>query len=326
MSFYVDQDEQRQKARWAEQRLLEHSQNRAPNGSRGYRSLEEEDDTNPGLPPVFKHDGQMLNARDNSVSRRAARFRDGLPPPPPPALDSGRETPQYLRPAPPPLMSPEEMERRARGGAREDGGGGGGYATQAPPLDPDRFAPHLPPGQTTYDEEDREELEYVRTPLGMVPRLAVSVSIPASLPPSLRVPTPTTAVFQPTQERAPLWQPTEPISLAAPAPPQSRTVLTPSQKKRLRRKKKQQQQQGMKENAQNRQNGHTASLPPPTPTYPDAPLRCDAPVRFRMPDGSLHTLHCPLTPYPHPNQPHLVQLEPANDGTEIFVGWWAPGE
>jgi hypothetical protein len=41
----------------------------------------------------------------------------------------------------------------------------------------------------------------------------------------------------------------------------------------------------------------------------------------------VHRLVCPLSPWPHPNQPHLLKLDSAqDDGAEIFVGWWCRDE
>lgn len=113
----------------------------------------------------------------------------------------------------------------------------------------------------------------------------------------------------------------------------STAALSPSQKKRLRRKKAK---------LRSRENG-AAPFPlkidqpkipiqidyrqyPEEPPHPPVQTRCDAEVMLQMPDGTLHTLLCPLTPFPHPGQPHLVQLASPTPQTDVFVGFWLPGE
>jgi hypothetical protein len=69
------------------------------------------------------------------------------------------------------------------------------------------------------------------------------------------------------------------------------------------------------------------------PPYPvpgaSARTTCDEvlTLRFDTPDGPIHVrLVCPLAPAPHPNQPHLVKLDPIPGIPDIFVGWWKDGE
>lgn len=280
--FYVDADDQRARARRAEQRLRERDQNR-PIRPRAY---DPSDDTaESSLPPVFRKEGYYAAGRDTSVERRAARFRDGLPPPPPPTFDQIGEIPRLLPPSLPALVPPDQFGMPAPTGQVVPG---------YPPTYQDR--PPLP---------EPPEPQYRLTAQGLVPY--------APLPPEV-------------QPR-----------LSAPVPPNGLAPLTPSQKKRLRRKRK-------------READGTAGLTSPRPapfplavdlqtngyglpsavfpTHPEiTQTRCEAEVLVRMPNGSTHRLVCPLQPFPHPNQPHMIQLPSAQqDGAEIFIGFWMPGE
>lgn len=62
-------------------------------------------------------------------------------------------------------------------------------------------------------------------------------------------------------------------------------------------------------------------LPPPTTPLSGA---CDAPVFLRLNSRRI-LLECTLQG-PHPNQPHMHQLPPVEDGDTVFVGWWHSGE
>lgn len=141
------------------------------------------------------------------------------------------------------------------------------------------------------------------------------------------------------------------------APPMTYTMsqppLTHSQKKRLKRKLKKQERSG--QNQQQRSapfplqidqqitqtipqvsapiqhaNGYAVEQPPEVvlPTNPEqVRQQCEAAITVMFSDGSMQRLYCPLTPYPHPNQPHLVKLAvqgPA--GAEAFLGFWLAGE
>lgn len=110
--------------------------------------------------------------------------------------------------------------------------------------------------------------------------------------------------------------------------------LSQSQKKRLRRKRNRDERRQSVPAPyplpQDRTNGQALDLPPPTPRNPETRESCEAEVSCLLPDGRVERMICRLTPFPHPNQPHLVQLRDA-DGTpeksaEIFVGFWLPGE
>lgn len=114
--------------------------------------------------------------------------------------------------------------------------------------------------------------------------------------------------------------------------------LSQSQKKRLRRKRNRDERRQMNGAApyplpQDRHvppNGVAVELAPPSPTSIPDRESCEASCEVLLPDGSRQTVICRLTPFPHPNQPHLVQMRDANGrpnhAAEIFVGFWLPGE
>jgi hypothetical protein len=308
--FYIDADDQRQKARRAEQRLLEHSESRQPRPPSRRYDAEEDDPVAASLPPVFRREGQYQTARDTSIERRAARFRDGLPPPPPPE-PHGDGVPRILRPASPPLLDQRLLDR-----------GVAIPVESAPPTQPVQFTPPIiavPQVDQSY-REDESESHYRMTPQGLVP-----IGSPAAAPPVVPADTLTWGNAFIDSNR-----------LAIVLPDNDAASLTPSQKKRLRRKKK--KLQGASRPAPYPLSVDASrpqiSVPPvPTngavhPTHPEVrQTACDVEVLVQMPDGSVHRVCCPLTPFPHPNQPHLVQLRSAqNDGAEIFLGFWMAGE
>lgn len=285
--FYIDADDQRQKARLAEQRLLEHSATRQPRRASRYA---EDDDEQSSLPPVFRREGQYANGRDTSVERRASRFRDGLPPPPPPVPVD--EVPRLLPPPPPPLLD--------------------AYGN---PVQPSLY-----PQQVQSFQEDGPQREYRRTAAGIVP-VYNGQAAPAQL-------------VYPEQ---PLYSASIPVG---PGP------LSESQKKRLRRKKNRDAKRTPSpapfplerdRDISPRLPATATTLPPPpleltlppSPTYPEiTQTACDVECIVRMPNGSAHRLRCPLTPFPHPNQPHMVQLQSADPSVQaqVFIGFWMPGD
>lgn len=275
-----------------EQRLLEHEQVRAPSRpprEDGY-SATAAPDNETSLPPVFHTpDGGWQHARETSADKRNARFRDTHlygPPPPKPALAD--EAPRVL--LPPRFLVPQELANQGI-------------------VDDPRYAVNAGP-QPTY---------------------------------------PTTAVAPyPYQEAAPeFWIPPDVEAQmvsrmpppAYPVGPPAQVVLTPSQKKRLRRKQAKERRGGADGRGPSpapyplpadRQRLGATDPPRPDPTVAALPQSCGHEALVMLPyQGQFitHRLRCPLTPYPHPNQPHLLQLQSAtDDGTEIFVGWWGPGE
>lgn len=297
MSFYVDADDQRQKARWAEQQLLAHDERRP---ARPPRYDPADDEPSSGLPPVFRKEGYYAASRDTSIERRASRFRDGLPPPPllTPEMDP-TAIPRLLPPSLPPLIPPDQFGAPLSAGRQTD--------PQAPPD----WLPPEPP-----------EPQYRMTAQGLVPT--------SQLRWETRLPDPSTMSVFPYSDSNRPFEP--PVS------------LTPSQKKRLRRKRKKEANgtapglPGPPRPApfplavDMPANGHAPGLPgPPSAVFPTHPeitqTQCSAEVLVRMPNGSTHRLVCPLRPFPHPNQPHMIQLQSAQpDGAEIFIGFWMPGE
>lgn len=133
----------------------------------------------------------------------------------------------------------------------------------------------------------------------------------------------------PPEERPRMTQPQIP---AQALPPGVSTPLSKSQKRRARRAKSQAPQPQI--------------LPGPTngyaPVYPSHPpqatpraVSCPGSLRLTLPDEASPmapytlTVHCPLQPWPHPGQPHLVELPPgwaeeasASSHPRVFVGWY----
>jgi hypothetical protein len=146
---------------------------------------------------------------------------------------------------------------------------------------------------------------------------------------------------------APVYDPSAPMPEASYRTAQV-SPLTQSQKRRLRRKKS---RLGVGESAlppsapapstanlqwENQMpgtfvpvNGAVSPTNPNDPAYTNPALdRCNVEVMIAIEDprgGDPIPLWftCPLKPYPHPQQPHIVQL-PFNNtgGTEVFVGWF----
>ena len=142
------------------------------------------------------------------------------------------------------------------------------------------------------------------------------------------------------------------------APPQQTTSqppgqpLSPSQKRRLRRKKQQAAVPGyanpppsalpMSPESEVRDVRDVPHLPPyvqPTTLLPGtdpraARLECEAHLEITLPDQQYPddpyrlTLTCPLRPWPHPNQPHVVELPahvtatPEHPRLQAFLCWW----
>jgi hypothetical protein len=337
VSFYIDSNEQREKARRAEARLLEHSVVRPQR----HTPVWDEPAEISALPPVFRVDGRYPGGRETSVEKRDARFRDthlyGPPPPPPVHPD------EIQRLVPPTkFLVPQHLaDRGLTNDPRYAVNDPQAYAI-SPNSIPPAPSPPSSPSPVPFDsldplqrveqwlppDDDEYRPRYRMTPNGFAPILgdplpaatpAVSSSfVPFAIPPEVQA--------------------------------QMGSTRTGSQKRRQRRKEKKRAANGASRPAPfplqidqqvptPTQNGHAPtpardSGPPPTlppPPEPDPQItqtQCDAIVRVIMPNGSQVGLRCPLRPFPHPNQPHLVQLEPAPgyEDTSIFIGWWNPGE
>lgn len=68
---------------------------------------------------------------------------------------------------------------------------------------------------------------------------------------------------------------------------------------------------------------------PVEPTHPeiDIDTPCNHPITLSLsPQHPPVTLYCPMKPYPHTGQAHLVQLPATPEAPEVFLGWFGPGE
>jgi len=352
VTFYVDQADQREKARRAEQALLWHSENRTP---RPVAPLDDEHERS-SLPPVFQKgpagQGQWEYARETSVDKRSARFRDthlyGPPPPPPVAPD---QIPRLL--PPPKFLVPQELADRGvtndpRYAVRADPRYGPTPSPTGPPLDPQSPQepdPNFDPLQRVYQEippdYEAETPRYRQTPQGLGAAFVPNPAPPRRLAYPQAI-IPPEVLAQMHDGRVPLLPAYPPGPPAHREPPQD---LTPSQKKRLRRKRAKeakgsrppspapfplpQDAADMRAPAPSplSQNGQ----PPIEPAHiPETRPYCGHEALAVFKHGGMeftHRLVCPLTPWPHPNQPHLLKIPSGqDDGTEIFVGWWGRDE
>lgn len=302
MAFYVDASDQREKARRAEQQLLEHTARRVPKQV----PVPSEEDEITTLPPVFKRENGYEYTRETSLDKRAARFRDthlyGPPPPPPVSPDA---VPRVLPPKR--FLVPQEL---ANQGITNDPR----YAVPSIPVEP--VQPHayaVPNGvPNSIVEAPQRILGYESEHTWPTGPYADSVPQHAR-----RVPLPDAVVS---------------TLLEATGQP-----LSPSQKKRLRKKRAKAARRGsaapfplaIDQPARSPgASGASVSAPPPVPDPAVTQTMCEARVAVVLPDGTVHQAVCPLKPFPHPNQPHMVELRPApeNEGTAVFLGWWHPGE
>lgn len=108
--------------------------------------------------------------------------------------------------------------------------------------------------------------------------------------------------------------------------------LTQSQKRRLRRKRQRslQDESFFPDTLVDTLPGLVGPTDPQHPAW-TSPTRnhCGAVVWITILTISPDPVYfeCPLTPYPHPNQPHLVQIPPEQTGgVEVFLGWWQEGD
>lgn len=103
--------------------------------------------------------------------------------------------------------------------------------------------------------------------------------------------------------------------------------LSPSQKRRERRKKSRGAPYPLPQDATRPPVPQQPVWAPVEPTNPTAHVSttCDTEARLNV-AGHEVVLVCLMTPWPHPNQPHLVRLPPTEDATDVFIGWFGPGE
>lgn len=153
---------------------------------------------------------------------------------------------------------------------------------------------------------------------------------------------PTAPIYpdQPVTPNLKLYPPPAPPTLPIDVQQVMEQPLSESQKKRRRRRK----------NREERRQSSPAPYPlpvdapspaspsltpqnwgPPSPSHPEiTQIACDVECLVRMPNNTIHRLKCPLTPFPHPGQPHLVELRDGNPQTrgqtQIFIGFYLPGD
>lgn len=251
---------------------------------------EDDDDPRRSLPPVFRKDGEIQTSRDTSLERRASRFRDGLPPPPMPVHPD--EVPRLLPPQGMQLMDQALFDQ--------------GIVVPTASINTNHFAPSYPDQPVT-----PEPKLYPPPASTLVPSPLASPPISSPIPPQI------------------------PMDI------QQEITLSESQKKRRRRKKNREERRlsspapyPLPVDVQSFP-ASTATVPknwgPPSPTYPEmTQTACDAECLVQMPNGSVHRLRCPLKPFPHPGQPHLVELRDggtsARGHTQIFMGFYLPGD
>ena len=331
MSFYVDAQEQRHKARLAEQRLLEHAERRLPRP--GHQASEDEEITT--LPPVFRKEGSYDGSRETSLDRRAARFRDThlYGPPPPPPTPPG-DVPRLL--PPPRFLVPQHI---ANAGVTNDPR----YAVRSQPSRVLQTPATVYTQEQPFGYQTNEPEPYQRV-RALAPPPPEDDEIESEPTPRYRVTPQGLVPYGPLPTAEVSWSneflPADRVThvLIPPDIEEHLQPLTPSQKKRLRRKRSKEQRGSqpprpapypLPQDA-SPTNGHAPPLlAPPEPLLPAQRAACGAEVLVTLRHAGTPILFrflCPLTPWPHPGQPHMVKLDPVQDGTEIFLGWWHPGE
>ena len=344
--------------RVAEARMWEHIQRRpqlglAPPAYALPASLHTPWDTDTNRPPPAEYlpdrPGESRSGPSTAPDRRSARFRDGLPPPPPlppPIRDAdvlGVAEALGIAPNDPHIL--EKLHTAVDQGVippLEEAIRGLQTAMQAERQH--RASKLLP--QDLFDSRTTTQTPHPSAQGQVRPHLDARSGGPRTghaqreSARSERVATaPSREGLHPSPGPV---QPTPPL-LAPPPPrtyhpePSMSVPLSKSQKRRLRRHKS------------NGSNGSNGQFPPPTPGYQPAPPlpeqagsyvsptypgmppprpSCAATLQLTLPDPSFPdspyvlTLSCPLNPWPHPNQPHLVELPPeCSGGARVFVGW-----
>jgi hypothetical protein len=245
-----------------------------------------------------------LRARTaSSVARRAARFRDGLPPPPPPprAYDATDYAPRREVP----LLDQEALNRGQRRPLRREA------PASASPQYPQHSAPQ-------YGQPTQPGAGVVYGQPGPPPPSLVEPAYAA--PPGYMLVPADVLEAQSYPQQAPAPQPypqQAPMQHALPAP-----KLSASQKKRARKRRA---REGYAPTPQ-APAPHTNGVHP-TPGVPTQPHECPSETMAVHPRAGALRLKCTLSPWPHPNQPHMMQLAHPDDANmSIFVGWWMPGE
>lgn len=322
MSFYVDADDQRARARRTEHVFHEHNARREQKlreqGQRvDWRAV---DDPANNLPPVFLDptSGEYSHARDPSGDRRNARFRDQHIYGPPPPLPARYNDPEFGVPR---VLPPQKFlvpQQVADQGITNDPR----YRVLSPPHP----MPQVPPNPSPYPYPQ---------PHGYPPPPPPASPAAFLLPPEVAM-----QVYQNQRQQYP------PVDTSY-EQDAGTASLTPSQKKRLRKKRAKLARTAqttpappgpVSVPAHERTNGHAPqahalpsfSPPAPDPRYSEQRRTCSHEVIVALPyqgQWVSHRFVCPLSPFPHPGQPHLLRLQDAQGGdTDIFVGWWEPDE
>jgi hypothetical protein len=308
--FVVDSSTQREKARRAEQILAQQTAQREAwlhqNPQIRHQLAYDIAAENAAPAPVeeFATDPQIYpNGRAPSyvADRRAARFRDthlyGPPPPLPPRISElDPETGQLLPSSP--------SYRRA-------------HATLIPQADFDQGLRRPRPPAFAAARARREQRN---APLA--PRRAPPPQ-PMFMPEDIMQHA-TTSEPQATLSPATLPPATSEMDSFPP-------LLTPSQKKRLRKKRAKQRdaQQGYPQSAPqapytNGQMGSLAVEPTPLPPHTQAPPHTCPAEEIVLVGRAQFRVVCELSPWPHPNQPHMMQAACLSDTlATIFIGWWS---
>ena len=326
-------------AHWAESVVLAHNQRRVPQGPATYRSPY--DAAAPDAAPPALDPGESRRTWGYSADphARAARFRDGLPPPPPPPRPiTEREVAQILQQAGLDPADPKSPDRYAEGVR----------LGHLPPLDEARAMLGLAQTRRAASLRPQDEFDAKLGVFNPNEQLAQARKRHASggqtRPPTLSPP--------PDHQNGRLTRPglSLPLSVEPPAyggspvmlpadllPAMAQSLpLTPSQKRRLRRRRQREHQEALVEQV-------VPTQPAPAPTQavaptngvyhpPEAPLpsrECGHQARLYLPHlGQWLEVACEISLRPHPGQPHLLQVPPAylDGATEVFIGWFGPGE
>lgn len=262
--------------------------------------------------------------------RRSARYRDGQGPPPPlPPVITERDVLAVaaalgIDPTSPDVLT--QLDRAARDGLIPSVEEAAQALARARYQEKRARAHSLVP-QGLFDRPD---------PVSRSPIPATSPATAPTPQPGPLAPHPPPA---PPEERPRMTQPQIPAQIPAPStPPGVSTPLSKSQKRRARRAKS---LVPPRELSPGPTNGYAPVYPSQPSPRVSRPVSCPGRLQLTLPDelspASPYTLtvHCPLAPWPHPGQPHLVEL-PAGWAEEasapspprVFVGWYtdSPGE
>jgi hypothetical protein len=302
----------------------------------------------PSAPAFNSPDARALaGAYSAAPSRWSARFRDGAPPPPPPPPPiTEADIERVMR-----LLSIDPASPRARA-LLEAQIEAGALGADTPDL-------------YTYIRAMQRGEEKRRIKRGrLIPQHLLDGHAPPEAVPSLVAGKEGGPVQYDTEAvgRLSAPPPTSPRYGSVPVPAElmrprataQDRPLTQSQKRRLRRKRQKLSAQdesfspdqiealsrsAMSPGPELSWENHLPNgtvIEPVSPTDPEHPAwthptqnHCGAIVWITFQTLSPDPVYfeCTLNPYPHPNQPHIVQLSPQQTGgVEVFLGWYNEGE